>query len=169
MRHAENRGVDAAPTTMTEQPRGRDLRKGRHSQPSQIYLLTSVSHQRRPVFADFHLGRIVVKAMRHHDLTGHTETLAYVVMPDHFHWMISLGDRFDLPRLMASLKGYTARCIKEQIDLGDDPLWQAGYHDHALRRDEDVQAAARYIVANPLRAGLVERLGDYPLWDAVWL
>jgi len=32
-----------------------------------------------------------------------------------------------------------------------------------------VQATARYIVANPLRAGLVERLGDYPLWDAVWL
>jgi hypothetical protein len=28
---------------------------------------------------------------------------------------------------------------------------------------------ARYIVANPLRAGLVEHLGDYPLWDAVWL
>jgi len=28
---------------------------------------------------------------------------------------------------------------------------------------------ARYIVANPLRAGLVERIGDYPLWDATWL
>jgi hypothetical protein len=28
---------------------------------------------------------------------------------------------------------------------------------------------ARYIVANPLRAGLVEHLGDYPHWDAVWL
>ena len=28
---------------------------------------------------------------------------------------------------------------------------------------------ARYIVANPLRAGLVERVGDYPYWDAVWL
>jgi hypothetical protein len=28
---------------------------------------------------------------------------------------------------------------------------------------------ARYVVANPLRAGLVKRLGDYPLWDAIWL
>ena len=28
---------------------------------------------------------------------------------------------------------------------------------------------ARYVVANPLRAGLVEKLGDYPLWDAVWV
>ena len=156
---------------MIEQRRGRDLRKGRHSQPNQIYLLTSVSYQRRPVFADFHLGRVVVNAMRHHDLAGNTETLAYVVMPDHFHWLFSLGSRsrFDLPRLMASLKGYTARRIKERIDLGGGPLWQEGYHDHALRREEDVQATARYIVANPWRAGLVERLGDYPLWDAVWL
>lgn len=165
----KNRGEDAAPTTMTEQPHGGDLRKGRHSQPNQIYLLTSVSYQRHPVFADFHLGRVVVNAMRHHDLAGNTETLAYVVMPDHFHWLLSLGSHFDLPRLMASLKGYTARRIKERIDLGGDPLWQEGYHDHALRREEDVQAAARYVVGNPLRAGLVERLGDYPLWDAIWL
>lgn len=165
----KNRGEDAAPTTMTEQPHGGDLRKGRHSQPNQIYLLTSVSFQRRPVFADFHLGRVVVNAMRHHDLAGNTETLAYVVMPDHFHWLLNLGSHFDLPCLMASLKGYTARRIKARIDLGGDPLWQEGYHDHALRREVDVQAAARYIVANPLRAGLVERLGDYPLWDAIWL
>jgi len=28
---------------------------------------------------------------------------------------------------------------------------------------------ARYIVMNPKRAGLVERVGDYPHWDAIWL
>jgi REP element-mobilizing transposase RayT len=48
-------------------------------------------------------------------------------------------------------------------------LWQPGYHDHALRREEDLVATARYLVANPLRAGLVQHIGDYPLWDAVWL
>ena len=35
--------------------------------------------------------------------------------------------------------------------------------------DEDLKKTARYIVANPLRAGLVKRLGDYPHWDALWL
>ncbi|MBB5859537.1 hypothetical protein GGR69_001194 [Xanthomonas arboricola] len=28
---------------------------------------------------------------------------------------------------------------------------------------------ARYLIANPLRAGLVARVGDYPFWDAIWL
>lgn len=38
-----------------------------------------------------------------------------------------------------------------------------------MRYDEDLLKAARYIIANPLRARLVKRVGDYPLWDAVWL
>jgi REP element-mobilizing transposase RayT len=49
------------------------------------------------------------------------------------------------------------------------PVWQNGFHDHALRQEEDLAEVARYIVANPLRAGLVERLGDYPHWHAIWL
>jgi REP element-mobilizing transposase RayT len=54
---------------------------------------------------------------------------------------------------------------------GQSPLrvWQKGYHDRAVRREDDLQSIARYVVANPLRAGLVRRVGDYPLWDAVWL
>ncbi len=48
-------------------------------------------------------------------------------------------------------------------------LWQRGFHDRALRREEDLVKLARYVVANPLRAGLVEKLGDYPLWDAIWV
>jgi putative transposase len=38
-----------------------------------------------------------------------------------------------------------------------------------LRDEDDVKDWARYIVANPVRAGLVKRVGDYPHWDAVWL
>lgn len=38
-----------------------------------------------------------------------------------------------------------------------------------MRREDDLRAAARYIIMNPVRAGLVEKVGDYPLWDAIWL
>jgi hypothetical protein len=48
-------------------------------------------------------------------------------------------------------------------------VWQDGFFDHAVRRDEDVRTIARYIVSNPLRAGLVSNLGDYALWDACWI
>ena len=48
-------------------------------------------------------------------------------------------------------------------------FWAPGFHDHALRREEDVKCTALYIVGNPLRAGLVERVADYRYWNADWL
>ena len=89
-------------------------------------------------------------------------------MPDHFHWLFALGERIPLAPLMKSVKSFSARCINRRLG-GSGRVWQTGCHDHALRRDEDVAQVSRYVVANPLRAGLVERLGDYSLWDATFL
>jgi hypothetical protein len=48
-------------------------------------------------------------------------------------------------------------------------LWDKGFHDRAIRKDENLKNAARYLIANPLRAGLVKDIGDYPYWNAAWL
>jgi putative transposase len=84
-------------------------------------------------------------------------------MPDHLHWLMQLGPRRSVSQVVGTVKSLSAR------RLGCAALWQAGFHDHAMRREENLIGTARYIVANPLRAGLVERIGDYPHWDAVWL
>ena len=41
-------------------------------------------------------------------------------------------------------------------------VWQAGYHDRILRSEADMPAVVAYVLANPVRAGLVENPGDYP-------
>jgi putative transposase len=150
-------------------PHGSELRKGRISIRHQIYLITSVTCNRQRLFQDLHAGRKVVQALRYASDSGKAETLAYVVMPDHLHWLLSLGEGVDLTRLVGAMKRYSARRINELYGVSGRCIWQRGFHDHALRSDEDVPAVARYIVANPLRARLVKRIGDYPLWDAAWL
>lgn len=165
------RDREVAPTGgdgMGREAHGGDLRKGRYSETGRIYLVTAVAEARRALFADIALGREVVCSMRHHDLAGDSETLAFVVMPDHFHWLFGLGEDISLDRLVKSVKSFSARRINRHLG-GRGRVWQSGFHDHALRRDEDVVHVARYVVANPLRAGLAERLGDYPLWDAAFL
>lgn len=145
-----------------------DLRKGRHSEPGRPYFLTMVTDRRSRWFDDFAAARIVIADMQRLARERALESLAYVLMPDHLHWLLVLGDDEHLSRVARSLKGRSARRIN--LHLGRrGPVWQAGFHDHALRRDEDIRAVARYTVANPLRAGLVSRLADYPHWDAVWL
>ena len=147
---------------MEHSPHSRNLRRGRFSQAGQIYLLTLVSLDRSPVFAEFGAARSVVQALHEPSVVSAAETLAFVVMPDHVHWLTQLKDG-------ASLAG-VVRCFKARVSiLLGARVWQRGFHDHALRTDEDVAGVARYIVANPVRAGLVRRVGNYAHWDAVWL
>ncbi len=101
-------------------------------------------------------------------LLGDATMLAWVLMPDHAHWLLQLGAGRTLDVLVAELKAFSARNANRSLArLG--PVWGRSYHDRAIRREEDIQDVARYIVANPLRAGLVRRIGEYPYWNAIWL
>ena len=145
-----------------------DLRRGRHSAPNQIYHVTIVTAGRLHHFDDFHVARSVIAEMRRLNELRVVDSLAWVLMPDHLHWLFQLLESQDLAKAIKTLKARSARTISRKVGR-QGALWQRGYYDHALRRDEDLLAIARYIVANPLRAGLVESLRHYPFWDAVWL
>ena len=153
---------------------GKDLRKARHSDNNQIYLITSVTYLRQTVFSDFNLGRIVVHEMFQQHQQQNVNSLAFVVMPDHLHWLFALQNNCSLAKVMKNVKGSSSYQIQkirreQSVIETNEVLWQEGFHDHALRKEEDLVKLARYIVANPLRAGIGSKIADYPLWDAVWL
>jgi len=151
---------------MTE-PHGHMLRRARCSVPGRLYLLTTVTHQRRPLFHNLYFARLVIQHLRLSEQQDHCQSLAWVVMPDHIHWLLELRDA-TLGALMQRFKCQSSNALRK-AGVKTMPVWQAGYYDRALRRDEDVFKAARYVIANPIRAGLVTKVDDYPHWDAVWL
>jgi len=148
-------------------PRSYLLRRGRVSEPGRLYLLTTTTYQRAALFGNFQHARIVARQLRFSEQSGACRSLAWVVMPDHLHWLIELRAS-DLSTLMCAFK---SRCSVALYRNGVSArhIWQPGFHDRALRKEEDLKAVARYIVANPVRAGLVERAGQYSHWDCVWL
>ncbi|MNN57477.1 Transposase IS200 like protein [compost metagenome] len=140
---------------------------GRHSEPGCIYLLTVVVDRRKPVFRDWRVGRLVVDQFKAAHEQQQVSSLAWVVMPDHFHWLLQSHDA-SLAELMCRVKSRSSLAVNAKL-ARNGRLWQKGYHDRAVSREEDLKAMARYVIANPVRAGLVQRVGDYPLWDATWL
>ncbi len=73
--------------------------------------LYNVVADRRPVFRDLLLGRIVVREMMRLQAEGAVESLAFVVMPDHLHWLMLLQGDLELSEVMRRLKGRSARLL----------------------------------------------------------
>ena len=148
-----------------KKPVGHNLRKGRVSLKNQIYLVTYVTEGRKNRFTDFQSARLIIESLKN---SKHTKTLAFVVMPDHVHWLLQLLGEASLSKVLQSVKSVSARRLNHHLGRSGR-FWQDGFHDHALRKEEAVIDAARYIIANPLRAGLVENVRNYSHWDAIWL
>ena len=130
-------------------------------------MITSATYQRLPLFHDWQTGRVLVKELRIAAETDSVDSLAWVIMPDHFHWLFVLQET-TLDEVMRKVKSRSALAINFHLRRSGK-VWQEGYHDHALRAEENIKEIARYIIANPLRAGMVKNAGDYLLWDAAWL
>ncbi len=144
------------------------LRAGRWSESGRCYMITTVTADRAPVFRDLFAGRCVVREMMRLHGDGVVASLAWVIMPDHFHWLAVPASPWSLSKVIQLLKGRSARRVNEYLGRTGS-LWQPAFYDYAVRKDEDLRKMARYIVGNPIRAGFVKRVEEYPLWDAVWL
>ena len=103
---------------------------------------------------------IVQETLHWLDRNHRIELMAVVVMPDHVHFVATLLQG-TLAQLMHSLKSNSAQRINRELH-GQRHIWQPGYHDHALRAEEDLSTVVGYCLRNPQRAGLVEDFRDYP-------
>ena len=73
-----------------------------------------------------------------------------------------------LGRVVGNVKSNTTRWVNNYLGR-EGSIWQQGFHDRALRKDEDVIEVARYVIANPVHDVIVNQVGDYALWDAKWV
>jgi REP element-mobilizing transposase RayT len=143
------------------------LRQGRRSKPGSIYLVTTATLRRAPIFGSFWSGRCAALAVR--DSSFAVESLCFVVMPDHLHWLIQLTPaQPDLSEIVRKMKARTTRRLR-RAKLHGGLIWQDGFHDYRLRPSDEPRSVARYVVMNPVRGGLVRSIREYPHWDVSWL
>lgn len=144
------------------------LRQRRASIQGQIYHLVSRTHQRKPFFANWDYAVAASSAFTSRRALQDAALLCWALMPDHVHWLLQLGENSSLSIIVARMKSISAKKVRETTQHRG-PIWYPGFYDRAIRREEDIAAMARYIVANPLRAGVCNNLKRYPFWDAVYL
>jgi putative transposase len=79
-------------------------------------------------------------------------------MPNHVHVLVT--PLVPVPRIMHSLKGFTARAANQVLDRTGLAFWQRESYDHWVREGE-FERIKRYIEVNPVKAGLAREIGEY--------
>jgi putative transposase len=108
------------------------------------------------------LGEFVVSHFLRCAVDQRFEAIAYCAMPDHFHALVEgVKPDSDFREMVRRWKQGTGYQWKRSGH--SNALWQEGYFDRILRERDRSEAVVRYIIANPLRAGLVSDIHEYPL------
>jgi putative transposase len=121
---------------------------------------TICSAGREKFFADDCRARAVLSPLLHTASEERIALLAYCVMPDHVHVLTQGLDAEASARTFVTRWKHATACAAWQGVRGR--LWQRSYYDRVLRPWDETLTAVRYIIANPVRAGLASRIGEYP-------
>jgi REP element-mobilizing transposase RayT len=135
------------------------LHRARQSIPGARYFVTLCTQGRAAGLSAPTVTGSVHAACVDSDAAGDTVTLACTVMSDHFHWLLVLGPRLDLGRIVARFKAMTREALLER-GLG----WQRDFYEHRLRPEEAAEAYALYVFLNPYSAALVSPAEGWPGW-----
>lgn len=124
------------------------------------YLLTFVAFDRSKVFSSAAAVALVLEQFLRAAEEQQFEILVYCFMPDHVHLVVGgLTDDADLKAFVRLAKQYSG--YRYPRTHGRERLWQKGFNDHIVRDDVDLLDRVRYVVNNPVAAGLVKRPQDY--------
>jgi putative transposase len=123
------------------------------------YSLSLVTRGRAPVFTDRGMVDAALECLALSCGRYGFSLYAYCFMPDHLHLLVCGEEDSSLTDFMRHFKQLSGHQYK--LEYGAQ-LWQISYYDHVLRKEEDLLPLARYIWDNPVRAGLVQDMCDYP-------
>ena len=127
--------------------------------------MTTDTWQRRALFINVVLARIVVEQIVACRDRGFYKLHAFVLMPEHLHILVTPADETTIEKAMQMIKGGSAHRIGLERPQ-KFPIWHSGFHDRWMRDADEYRDSKRYIEQNPVDAKLVERPEDYGLSSA---
>ncbi len=134
------------------------------------YFLTVNVYDRQSNLLSAHINELR-QAFKKTKRTQTFEIDACVVLPDHFHIIITLPHQSDdYSKIISAIKGNFSRLIsktdREVISSSrakkrERGLWQRRFWEHKIRDDKDYKQHIDYIHYNPVKHGYVSRPTDW--------
>jgi putative transposase len=115
------------------------------------FFVTSATFNRRRIFRIRANAQLFIETLQHYRSEGHFKLYAFVVMPDHVHFLIT-PQGVTLERVVQLIKGGFSHKLGSNF-----PVWQKSFTDHRIRNRQEFDTRVEYINMNPVMARMVER------------
>ncbi|SVD21392.1 uncharacterized protein METZ01_LOCUS374246 [marine metagenome] len=155
-----------------EDPHASNLRSGRVSTLGQTYTITKCCESSsRQIIADPFCPLksadnpdVIITSLKWLQDRERIKCSGNVIMPDHIHFMLRLGDVASLSDVMHSFTSHTAKAIN-RLNEWSGTFWQEGFYDHAIRHNRAFDQHLNYIAENAVRKRFVDSVEDWPfMW-----
>jgi putative transposase len=130
-------------------------------QETRTFLVTSVTAQRRRLFQVTANAELFLQTMLDYRGQGNFLLHAFVIMPDHFHALITPAPNVSLEKAMQLIKGGFSFRLKSKVDV-----WMRSFNSSQVVTQEKFDSCVRYIEENPIRARIVSLTEAYPFTSA---
>ena len=119
-----------------------------------IFLTFCGKPRRHNQFARPEIWKAVAAAADHLYGLRLCSPLLLLAMPDHLHMIVLIPSRLPIATFVAR--------FKRTAGYGLEIRWQRGAFDHRIRNDDSYREKWAYVLANPVRAGLVSSAELWP-------
>ena len=132
--------------------------------PNAIIFITCVTKDRYPYLKSTEDVGLLIDTIENANKINSFDLLAYVVLPDHFHWLMTVeGESGDFSRIMHSIKRNFTWNYKEMHKVNTSlKIWQRGFWDHVIRDETDLERHLDYIHWNPIKHGYENQPEKWP-------
>lgn len=137
----------------------------RGSTGSGTYFITASTFQKKCLLQSDRMANLLLDVLLNYQKQGRYHLHEYVIMPNHFHLLITPNAPITIEKAIQFIKGgFSFRARKELGIIGE--IWQTSFYDHRVRDAGEYARFRHYIHMNPVRRGLVVSAEEFPFSSA---
>ena len=126
-------------------------------QETRTYFVTAIAAQRRSLFQVTATAELLQQTILDYRSQGKFLLHAFVIMPDHFHALITPAPDVSLEKAVQFIKGGFSFRLKSKSDV-----WMRSFNESQVMSRDKFLNCVRYIEENPVRRGLAPMPQEYP-------
>jgi putative transposase len=125
----------------------------RPAQELRTFFVTSVTVDRKNLLQSERMALLLLDLFNENRRKGRFSLHEFVIMPNHFHLLITPAENVSLEKAVQFIKGgFSFRAGRELEMRGD--IWQKSFTSHRVNSREDYEKHREYIRENPVLRGL---------------